>query len=281
MAELLDDSLPQNIDDIDVAVFDVDGTLSRDDASVSDRTIDALRDLTDTGVHVVLASGRMAPALRKLFTRMERSGYVIACNGAITVHTDHDEIIGLGPLNDNYYREVLEFGRENDLETVIFGTDFFYTEVDGSGRQLLKAPNEGLAPELVDLDELDRNDRLKVMYYIDPERTDEMVERLRERFPETVKTLPEFYELTEENVSKWSGLTPVLNDLGTTPERTLGIGDSENDLSWLPNVGIAVAMGNAYPHVKESCHYEIGLNEDDAVADFLTRWADHRRSSAA
>ena len=50
---------------------------------------------------------------------------------------------------------------------MIFGTDFFYTEVDGSGRQLLKALNEGLAPELVDLDELDRNNRLKVMYYID------------------------------------------------------------------------------------------------------------------
>ncbi len=278
MATFLDGVLPENIDSIDVAVFDVDGTLSCDDASVSDRTIDALRKLADTGVEIVFASGRMAPALRKLFSRMDRSGYVIACNGAITVHTDHDTIIGLSPFSDEYFHEIVEFGRQENLQGVIFGTDFFYTETDGIARQLLKAPNEGLTPTLMEnLEDLDKENRLKVMYYIDSEDTTGMVAHLRNKFPDTVKTLPEFYELTNHNTSKWTGLTPVLEDLGTTPERTLGIGDSENDMSWLPNVGISVAMGNAYPHVKEACDYEIGQNEDDAVATFLTLWAEHRR----
>lgn len=276
MATFLDGVLPENIDNIDVAVFDVDGTLSRDDSSVSDRTIDALRALADTGIEIVLASGRMAPALRKLFGRMDRNGYVIACNGAITVHTDHDTIIGLSPFSDEYFEKIVEFGRENDLQSVIFGTDFFFTETDGVARQILQGPNEGLTPTLVKFEDLDSGNRLKVMYYIDPEDTTGKVEHLRENFPDTVKTLPEFYELTNHDVSKWTGLTPVLSDLGTTPERTLGIGDSENDMSWLPNVGISVAMGNAYPHVKDACDYQIGQNEDDAVADFLTLWANHR-----
>lgn len=276
MATKLDGSLPENIGDIEVAVFDIDGTLADDDSHVRDATIDALRDLADTGVHIVLASGRMAPALRKLFERMDRTGYVIGCNGAITVHTDHDEVIGSGPLDDDFYRAVLEFGREEKLQTVIFGTEAFYTEDDGPARKLLQAPNEGLVPTLVNLDELDRNNRLKAMYYIDPDRTDGIVDRLRERFPTTVQSLPEFFELTHDDVDKWAGITPILEDLGTTAEKTLGIGDSENDLSWLPNVGISIAMGSGYDSVKDACDYEIGSNNDDAVADFVSAWAKHR-----
>ena len=277
MARRLDHSLPRGLDDIEVAVFDIDGTLADDSAHVSDRTVEALRDLADTGVHIVFASGRMAPALRKLFDRMDRTGYVIGCNGAITVHTDHDDIIGSGPLGDDLYADALAFGRDEGLETVIFGTDSFYTEDDGPARQILRGPNEGLIPTLTDLDRLAREDRLKVMYYVDPARTDGIVGRLRERFPATVQTLPEFFEITRNDVDKWTGLEPVLADLGTSAEKTLGIGDSENDLSWLPRVGISIAMGNAYESVKEACDYEIGSNSDHAVADLASAWARHRR----
>lgn len=281
MADLLNGSLPENIGDIEVAVFDIDGTLAREDSQVSDATIDALRELTDTGIHIVLASGRMAPALRRLFDRMGRTGYVIGCNGAITVHTDHDEIIGSGPLDDDFYDDVLEFGRDEDLQTVIFGTHFFFTEDDGEARMLLKGPNEGLVPTMTNLDALDRGNRLKVMYYIDPDRTDGIINRLRDRFPTTVQTLPEFFELTDDKVDKWVGIRPILTDLGTTAEKTLGVGDSENDLSWLPNVGISVAMGNAYDAVKDTCDYEIGTNDDDAVADFVLTWAKHRAAGVS
>lgn len=276
MAEKLDGTLPDNIDDIKIAVFDVDGTLARGDSTVSDATIDAMRDLADSGVHIVFASGRVAPALHKLFDRMERDGFIIGCNGAITVHTDHDDIIGSAPLGDELYRAVLEFGREERLETTIFGVEDLFTEDDGEARVLLQGPNEGLVPVLTDLDELDRSNRLKVMYYIDPDREDGIVDRLRERFPTTVQTLPEFFELTDDAVDKWTGVEPILEDLGAQAHETLGIGDSENDLSWLPNVGIAVAMGNAYDSVKDACDYEIGHNDDDAVAEFVTRWAAHR-----
>lgn len=275
MAERLNGSLPENIGDIEVAVFDIDGTLSDDKSHVSDRTVAALRDLSDAGVHVVLASGRIAPAMRKLFVRMERDGFIIGCNGAITVHTDHDDVIGSHPVDDDMYGSVIQFGRDENLETVIFGVHDLFTEDDGNARVLLQGPNEGLVPILTDLETLERENRLKVMYYVDPDRTDGVVDRLRDRFPSTVQTLPEFYELTHAEVDKWTGLQPILEELGASPSTTLGVGDSENDLSWLPNVGISVAMGNAYPSVKDACDYEIGNNDDDAVADLASRWAAH------
>src|SRR5688500_13474041 len=53
------------------------------------------------------------------------------------------------------------------------------------------------------------------------------------------------------NVTKATGLTPALEALGLTVERTVGIGDAENDQAFLRACGLAVAVANALPTVKE------------------------------
>ena len=69
MPRPLHDGLPPDIGSVEIAVFDVDGTLARDDAKVSEQTINALGELASAGIHVVLASGRMAPRLAALLGR--------------------------------------------------------------------------------------------------------------------------------------------------------------------------------------------------------------------
>jgi hydroxymethylpyrimidine pyrophosphatase-like HAD family hydrolase len=52
-------------------------------------------------------------------------------------------------------------------------------------------------------------------------------------------------------VTKATGLGPALEDLQATAERTVGIGDAENDQAFLSACGLAVAVANALPAVKE------------------------------
>ena len=56
------------------------------------------------------------------------------------------------------------------------------------------------------------------------------------------------------DVTKATGLAPALAALGLTPERTIGVGDAENDQAFLRACGIAVAVANALPSVKEMAH---------------------------
>ena len=56
------------------------------------------------------------------------------------------------------------------------------------------------------------------------------------------------------NVTKATGLTPALAAVGVSAERTVGIGDAENDQSFLRACGFAVAVANALPTVKELAH---------------------------
>ena len=56
------------------------------------------------------------------------------------------------------------------------------------------------------------------------------------------------------NVTKATGLGPALEAVGIPPERTAGIGDAENDQAFLRACGLAVAVANALPTVKELAH---------------------------
>jgi hydroxymethylpyrimidine pyrophosphatase-like HAD family hydrolase len=53
------------------------------------------------------------------------------------------------------------------------------------------------------------------------------------------------------DVTKATGLGPALKALGLTAQETIGIGDAENDHAFLRFCGLAVAVDNALPSVKE------------------------------
>ena len=52
-------------------------------------------------------------------------------------------------------------------------------------------------------------------------------------------------------VTKARGLQPALDSLGLTTLETIGVGDAENDQVFLRLCGLAVAVDNALPTVKE------------------------------
>jgi hypothetical protein len=53
------------------------------------------------------------------------------------------------------------------------------------------------------------------------------------------------------NITKATGLIPALGALGVATAQTVGIGDAENDQAFLRACGLAVAVANALPTVKE------------------------------
>jgi hydroxymethylpyrimidine pyrophosphatase-like HAD family hydrolase len=64
-------------------------------------------------------------------------------------------------------------------------------------------------------------------------------------------------------VNKATGLAEALKQIGIAPEKTIGVGDAENDHAFLEFCGCAVAVNNALPSLKEH-------------ADWVTRNSDGR-----
>ncbi|MGE3843172.1 MAG: HAD family hydrolase [Vicinamibacterales bacterium] len=74
------------------------------------------------------------------------------------------------------------------------------------------------------------------------------------------------------DVTKATGLLPVLSRLGVSPLETIGIGDAENDQAFLRLCGLAVAVNNALPAVKAGAHLTTHGARGEGVEEVIDRW---------
>ena len=75
-------------------------------------------------------------------------------------------------------------------------------------------------------------------------------------------------------VTKATGLASALNDVDATWTETIAVGDAENDLAFLRHSGLAVAVANALPTVKDVCDLVTSAARGAGVAELLGRWRD-------
>ena len=73
------------------------------------------------------------------------------------------------------------------------------------------------------------------------------------------------------DVTKATGLTPALAALGISPLRTIGVGDAENDHVFLRACGLAVAVANALPSLKEISHLVTAGARGAGVTELIDR----------
>jgi hydroxymethylpyrimidine pyrophosphatase-like HAD family hydrolase len=73
------------------------------------------------------------------------------------------------------------------------------------------------------------------------------------------------------NVTKATGLARALAALGIAHERTVGVGDAENDQAFLRTCGLAVAVANALPSVKAIAHFSTAAARGAGVAELIDR----------
>jgi Cof subfamily protein (haloacid dehalogenase superfamily) len=120
----------------------------------------------------------------------------------------------------------------------------------------------------------------KLVVVNDPERLDRLELELKERFGDRMfisKSLPYFLEFAAADVSKGSGLAFLAEHLGFAQERTVGIGDGENDRELLDWAGYAVAVENAHPDLKLRADAIIPGPEDEGVAALIESYLDSRQ----
>ena len=76
-------------------------------------------------------------------------------------------------------------------------------------------------------------------------------------------------DILPAGVSKMSGLTILMDQLGIGLNEVCVFGDSENDRAIIEGVPNSVAVSNAAPEVVAAARWHIGAVTEDAVADAL------------
>ncbi len=72
-------------------------------------------------------------------------------------------------------------------------------------------------------------------------------------------------------VTKATGLEPALEEIGVPAERTVGVGDAENDHAFLRLCGLSVAVSNALPAVKDTADLVTAGARGAGVTELIDR----------
>jgi Cof subfamily protein (haloacid dehalogenase superfamily) len=111
----------------------------------------------------------------------------------------------------------------------------------------------------------------------DPVELDGLEQRLKKHFDQRMyisKSLPYFLEFASPEVTKASGLAFVAEHLGFARERTVALGDGENDVELLEWAGYAVAVANAHERVLAVADLVCPPVQDEGVAHVLEAYLD-------
>ena len=251
---------------------DLDGTMLRDDGTVSPRVAAALTDVQAAGITVVLVSARNWRSVEVIAAGAGISGLAICSNGAVVY---------------DLVQRAVHRAEVNDLEVVrsfvarglgaVEGACVAWETALGAYRtaayQAL-AVDAGFhrvyldAVEIVEAVE-DHHEVTKVLVRHPTLAVEELLEQLLPHADGLTLTTSggPFVEVMRGGVTKAHALEVLCGDLGIPAGDVVAVGDQPNDLPMLTWAGRGVAMGNAHPSVLAVDGLDrTATNTDDGLA---------------
>lgn len=269
---------------ISLIAFDLDGTLLRDDKSLSPRNLAALRAAAERGALIVPATGRIYRGVPEILQRQSFIRYCISVNGAKVIDVRSGETIFREELPIELTLRLMEHMDGLDVVYDCYKDDWGYVSRDMflrageyiSDRGILELFYRSRTP-VEDLKTFLRESGGSVqktqMHFRDLRARKAELERLPTLFDgiSVTSSIATNIEINSAAADKGAALRALCAALGVAREETVAFGDGTNDISMLRFAGLGVAMGNADFLVKAAADTVTEDNEHDGVARVIER----------
>ena len=264
---------------IKLVAIDIDGTLVNNNREITPEVFEAIQKAKAAGVKIVIATGRPLLGVKNILESLnllDAGDYVITYNGALVQATATGEAFIDEPLTyDDYLDIEMESRRlKTPLHLITISTICTHNR-NISKYSINEAYITGLPLKYRTAEEMAKHEIIKMMYIDEPEKLDETITKLPQRFKERytiVKSTPFYLEILNKNASKGLAVQHLAEKLGISHEETMAIGDEENDRSMLEAVGNPVVMANGNPELKKIAKYITKSNEASGVAHAINEW---------
>lgn len=258
---------------IKLIASDMDGTLLNDRSELTDRTVRALMMAAERGVYFVLASGRMARAMRPYAERLPMNAPIIADNGALIYDLRTDETLFKITLDEP---DVLSVLRETEamglyVQSYIGDDYYFEREAEYSRSYARSVHVEGKCAG-TKLSRFKTDEVLKLLIVDEPARIEKIRPQFIEKFGDKMNVAvsrPHFLEFTHKQAEKGLALKMLAEMLGVDRAQIAAFGDAQNDLSMIAYAGIGCAVRSARPEVLEAADEVVPGNGEDGVAQWI------------
>ena len=248
--------------------LDVDGTLLNENGKLTSRTIAAVKKAYDSGVHVVLSTGRSLEQTRPILDELGIEGIIVSHNGATTLKTDTREIIHEYSYDIKEVTEIIKHCRKYDIHFYVCTALNLYVErMDDYQIKLFEKYN--LVHKMSD-DVLSLTEKVAKFTVDDQQKVDGWRDINTTKLRKTSDGF--FQDIIHSQAHKANALEQVLKKLNINKTEMIAIGDYYNDLEMIEDAGLGIAMGNAPDDLKEKADVVTSSNNEDGVYHALEKY---------
>jgi Cof subfamily protein (haloacid dehalogenase superfamily) len=253
---------------------DLDGTLLRNDKTISPFTADVLSRVDAAGTPIVLVTGRPIRWLAHVYGQLHTPLPAVCANGAVVYDPVADRVLRTDPLEPSVLAEVAKRLRDEvpDVQLAVEIAD---------GREMRHDPTypveagfeQAMVRAIETPEDLVSMPAVKLLVRAgkrDPDAFAALVGGAVAGLAEaTHSSYTGLVEVSAAGVTKAAGLAWFCHRAGIDGSTVVAFGDMPNDVPMLTWAGKSLAVGNAHPAVREIADEVIGSNEADGVAHYL------------
>jgi 5-amino-6-(5-phospho-D-ribitylamino)uracil phosphatase len=255
--------------------LDLDGTLLKDDKTISPYTKKVIERAKEVGHHVMIATGRPFRSSEMYYRELQLSTPIVNFNGAFVHHPLNQQWgIHHSPLDIHVARDIVDACQEFDLYNIIAEVmdevylhyhDEKLLDVFFMGNPLI---TKG------DLRNFLKQSPTSMLIHAEEKHVSRIRDHLSEVHAEVIDhrrwAAPwHVIEIVKAGMNKAVGLQKVASQLQVPTERIIAFGDEDNDLEMIEYAGYGIAMGNGIESLKNIAKDTTLSNEEDGIGIYL------------
>lgn len=283
-----------------LAAIDLDGTMLNQYGLVTQRTKEAIKNAQESGIEVVIASGRPTDSVKTIAQEINSNKYFISGNGAIIYDITNDEIIYENTLKKQKVLDIIKICEENSIYYNIYTEKeilakslqcnvlYYYKEnlnkdeknktqiniVENIYNYISNRDEKVVKITICDNHQVIFNSimrKLKEISEIEVLEVSHMSRKIIKQGTEDVPIEYFYTEISAKNVDKWNAIEFLKEKMKIEKNEIIAIGDNMNDKTMIENAGLGIAMGESTPVIKEIADVVTDTNCNDGVAKVLEK----------
>lgn len=290
--------------------LDMDGTLLRKDATISEKSINAIGAARKKGIKVVLCTGRPLEGIEKylhILNLVNNDDYSVTCTGAVVQNNTKDKLISNICIGEEDLRFLYNMARQLDLDISFLGNGKYSVskEISENLYTIMESKTNSSLYEVVNFETI-----LKYNYINKATLINEHQSVAKELFKSTYTNISKYndfrfrekkfnkelfvtknnlptellerftavavsnyaLEVTSKEANKGIAVERLCDYLNIPINEAICIGDSGNDIHMIQSGAFGVAMGNATEELKKAADYITLTNDEDGVAHVIEKF---------
>ena len=269
----LKDNDPSNLPYSFIAI-DMDGTLLTSDKKILPDTLRDLQMAYDMGVHLAYSTGRALVEMYDYFDKTPMIRYAICYSGAIIYDCKIKEPVFKKEVSSDYFDKIIAVAEKyggmltflTEKESIVSKADV--SHMDDFHMGVYQPMYEKVTRQVDDMraESLSHRSITKINIYFRSEED-------RYRGYDDLRNLPLTFAFAEETslemnaqgVTKGAAMEVLASILEVPIEKTVVIGDADNDRDMLERAGVSIVMKNARSDIKRLANIVTGDNDHNGV----------------